>query len=105
MADHTANLKCKRRMAIHKDLNDVLDNEYDSTKLLIPTDVLNEFKDMYLRFSGSNPNPKKNIQRVEITGMDNNSNKLKHSDDTFDSSFYDAIAKVVGQRLFLCWGI
>ena len=88
-------------MAIYKDLNDVLDNEYYFTKLLIPTDVLNEFKEMYLRFSSSNLNPNENIQRVKITGMDNHFNKLKHSDDTFDSSFYDDIAKVVGQSFFL----
>ena len=48
-------------MRIYRDLNDVLDNEYDSTKLLIPNVVLVEFKDMYLRFSGNNPNPNENI--------------------------------------------
>ena len=61
MADHTVNPTCKRRMRIYRDLNDVLDNEYDSTKLLIPNVVLVEFKDMYLRFSGNNPNPNENI--------------------------------------------
>ena len=91
-------------MAIYKDLNDVLDNEYDFTKLLIPTDVLDEFKEMYLKFTGNNPNPKENIQRVEITGMDNHFNKLNHSNDTFNSSFYDAIAKDVGQRNFIVKG-
>ena len=40
MADHTADPTCKRRMKISRDLNDVYDNEYDSTKLLIPNDVL-----------------------------------------------------------------
>ena len=48
-------------MAIYKDLNDVFDNENDFTKLLIPTDVLDEFKEMYLKFTGNNPNPKENI--------------------------------------------
>ena len=61
MANHTVNPKCKRRMEIYKKLNEVLDNEYDSTKLLIPNDVLDQFKEMYLRFSGNNPNPNKNI--------------------------------------------
>ena len=109
MADHTGNPTCKRRMRIYRDLNDVLDNEYDSTKLLIPNVVLVEFKDMYLRFSGNNPNPNENIQRAEITGMDKYFNKLKHSVDTFDSSFYDAIAKVVGQQKivkgYLTWSV
>ena len=40
MTDHTAHPNSKRRMKITSDLNDVYDNEYDSTKLLIPTDVL-----------------------------------------------------------------
>ena len=30
--------------------------------------------------------------------MDKDFNKLKNSNDTFESSFYDAIAKVVGPR-------
>ena len=47
MADHTVNPKCKRRMKIFKDLNEVLDNEYDSTKLLIPDDVLDLFKGFF----------------------------------------------------------
>ena len=110
MADHTVNPTCKRRMIIYRDLNDVLDNEYDSTKLLIPNDVLDQFKEMYLRFLGNNPNPNENIQRVEITGMDEHFNKLIHSADTFDSSFYDSIAKVVGQIIFfvksyLTWSV
>ena len=88
-------------MEIYKKLNEVLDNEYDSTKLLIPYDVLDQLKEMYLRFSGNNSNPNENIQRVEITGMDEHFNKLIHSADTFDSSFYDSIAKVVGQIIFL----
>ena len=62
-------------------------------------------KSFFLKFTGSNPNPKANIQRVEIMDMDKHFKKLKNSNDTFESSFYDAIAKVVGQRLFLCWGI
>ena len=47
MADHTADPRCKRRMKISRDLNDVYDNEYDSTKLLIPTDVLDLFKGFF----------------------------------------------------------
>ena len=57
MADHTADSTSKRRMRIFRGLNDVLDNEYDSTKLLIPDDVLDLFKGSYLKFTGNNPNP------------------------------------------------
>ena len=66
MADHTVNPKCKRRMAIYKNVNEVLDNEYDSTKLLIPNDVLDQFKEIYHIYSGKIPNSNENIQRVEI---------------------------------------
>ena len=44
MKDHTADPTCKCRMNIFRGLNDVLDNEYDSTQLLIPDDVLDLFK-------------------------------------------------------------
>ena len=47
IADHTANPTSKRRMAIYRDLNEVLDNEYNSTKLLIPDDVLDQFKEFF----------------------------------------------------------
>ena len=47
MKDQTADPTCKRRMKISRDLNDVYDNEYDSTKLLIPTDVLDLFKGFF----------------------------------------------------------
>ena len=59
---------------------------------------------MYLKFTCSNPNPKENIQRVEIMDIDKHFNKLKHSNDTFDYSFYDAIANVVGQSIFFVKG-
>ena len=36
--------------------------------------------------------------------MDEHFNKLKHSAVTFDSTFYDSIAKVVGQRNFVVKG-
>ena len=101
MKDHTADPTCKRRMNISRVLNDVYDNEYNSTKLLIPDDVLDLFKGFYLKFTGNNPNPNQNIQRVEITDMDKHFNKLKNSNDSFESSFYNAIAKVVGQRNFV----
>ena len=70
-----------------------------------PMMFLINLKSFFLKFTGNNPNPKENIQRVEIMDMDKHFKKLKNSNDTFESSFYDAIAKVVGQRLFLCWGI
>ena len=104
MADHTVNPKCKRRMKIFKDLNEVLDNEYDYTKLLIPPDVLDQFKEMYHRYSGKIPNPNENIQRVEIKIMNEHFNNLKHSAVTFDSTFYNDIAKVVGQKDFVVKG-
>ena len=47
IADHTVSPKCKPRMNIFRSLNEVLDNEYDSTKVLIPTDVFDRFKEMY----------------------------------------------------------
>ena len=50
MADHTADSTSKRRMKVFRGLNDVLDNEYDSTKLLLPPDVLDQFKEMYHRY-------------------------------------------------------
>ena len=104
MADHTVNPKCKRRMAIYKDLNEVLDNEYDSTKLLIPTDVLDQFKEMYHRFSVNNPNPNENIQRFETKTMNEHFNNLKNISVTFDYNFYNDIVKVVGQKDFVVKG-
>ena len=65
MADHTANPTCKRRMKITSDLNDVYDNEYDSTKLSIPTDVMDLFRGIFfLKFIIINPHPNQTIQRV-----------------------------------------
>ena len=105
MADHTSNPKSTRRKTIFKAQNELLDNEYNSTKLLIPNDVLDQFEEMYLRFSGNNPTPNENIQRVEITSMDEYFNKLKYSDVTFDSTFYNKISKVAGQKIFCCPGL
>ena len=53
---------------------------------------------------GNNPNPNDNIQRFEIKSMNDHCNKLKHNAVTFDSTFYDTIAKVVGQRNFVVKG-
>ena len=47
IADHTANPTSKRRMNIHRGLNGLLDNEYNSTKILIPDDVLDQFKEFF----------------------------------------------------------
>ena len=105
MADHTANPKCKRRMSVYKDLNDVLNNEYDSTKLLIPTGVLDECKEMYLKFTSSNPNPKENIQRVEITGMDNHFNKLNHIMILLTLRFMMLLLKSLVKEIVLSWVI
>ena len=71
MIDHTSNPKVKRRMTIFKALNELWDNIYSSTKLLITADVLDQIKEMYHIFSGKHPNPNENIQRVEITSMEN----------------------------------
>ena len=105
MADHTSNPKSTRRKTIFKAQNELLDNEYNSTKLLIPTDISKPFKEMYHRYPGNNPNPIENIQRVEITSMDEHFNKLKYSDVTFDSTFYNKISKVAGQKIFCCPGL
>ena len=77
MTDHTSNSKGKRRMTIFKDPNELQDNEYNSTKLLIPVDVLDQFKEMYHIFSGKKLNPNKNIQRIEITSIEEHFKKLK----------------------------
>ena len=59
---------------------------------------------MYHRFSGNNPTPNENIQRVEITSMDEHFIKLKHSDVTFDFTFYNDITKVVGKKCVVVEG-
>ena len=91
-------------MKIFRGLNEVLDNEYDFTKLLIPSDVLDPLKEMYHEYLGNNPNPNENIQRFKIKSMNDHFNKRKHSAVIFDSIFYDAIVKVVGQKEFVVKG-
>ena len=49
-ADHTSNPKGKRRITIFKTQNELWDNENNSKKLLIPPDVLDQFKEMYHKF-------------------------------------------------------
>ena len=101
MADHTANPSCKRRMKITKDLNDVYDKQYDSIKLSIPADVMDIFKCFYLKFTGINPQPNHNIQRVEIPTMNDHFKRLMTSNYTYESSFYNDVASAVGQRNLL----
>ena len=60
----------KRSIRIFRDLNELLDNKHISIKLLIPTDVLDPFKELYQRYSGNIPNPNENTQRAETTSMD-----------------------------------
>ena len=55
--DHTADPRGNRRMRISKDLNILYDSEYDSQKILLPEDVLDQFKEFYIRFRGNNPTP------------------------------------------------
>ena len=104
MTDHTSNPKDKRRMRIFKALNELWDNEYNSTKLLITADVLDKIKEMYHICSGKHPNPNENIQRVEITSMVKHFNKLKNSEITFDTIFYNELTKAVGQNYFVVKG-
>ena len=69
-SDHKASPRSKGRMRLYTNQNKIWDQEFNSTKLLIPADVLDKFKGMYHRFSGKIPNPNENIQRVEITSME-----------------------------------
>ena len=103
-ADHTANPSCKCRMKITKDLNVVYDNEYDSIKLSIPTDVMDIFKSFYLKFTIIPPHPNQNIQRVEIKTMNDHFKRLMNSKYSYESSFYNDVARVVGQRNFVVKG-
>ena len=103
-ADHTANPSSKRRMKITKDLNHVYDNEYDSIKLSIPADVMDIFKSFFLKFKIIPPHPKQNIQRVEINDMNDHFKRLRNSTYSYESSFYNDVAKVVGQRNFVVKG-
>ena len=103
-ADHTANPRNKRRMKITKDLNVVYDNEYDSIKLSIPADVMDIFKSFFLKFTIIPPHPNQNIQRVEIKSMNDHFNRLRNSKYSYESSFYNDVARVVGQRNFVVKG-
>ena len=71
---------------------------------MISTDVLDPFRKICHRNSDINPNPNENIQRIEITSMDEHFNKLKYSDVTFDFTFYNDLTKVVGQKYFVVKG-
>ena len=62
--------------------------------------MIDQFKEMYQRYLGNNPNPNENIQRVEITSIDI-FDTLKNSGVTFDTTFYNDHAKVVGQKDFV----
>ena len=104
MADHTADPSSKRRMKIAKNLNDVYDKQYDSIKLSIPADVMDIFKSFYLKYTDINPQPNYNIQRVEIPTMNDNFKRLKNSNYTYESSFYNDVASAVGQRNFVVKG-
>ena len=91
-------------MRISKDLNNLYDSEYNSKKLLLPEDVLDQFKEFYFRFRGNNPNLNQNIQREEIPEMDRHFKNLKNSNYSFESSFYNDIAEVIGQINFVIKG-
>ena len=91
-------------MTVFKAQNRLWDNEYNSTKLLIPPGVLDKFREKYHIYSGNNLNPYENIQRVENMSREEYFNKLENSDVTFDNTFYNNLAKVVGQKDFVVKG-
>ena len=51
-SDHKTNPKSKSRMLLNANQNKTWDQEFNSTNLLIPSDVLDKFKELYQRFSG-----------------------------------------------------
>ena len=67
-ADHKTNPRSKGRMRLYANQNRTWGREYNSTKLLIPPDVLDKFKEMYHRFIAKTPNPteKYNVLRLRI---------------------------------------
>ena len=71
---------------------------------MTPPDVFDKFKEMRHTFSGNNPNPNENIQRIDITSMDKHFNKLKNSEVTFDTTFYNELVKAIDQKDFAVMG-
>ena len=78
-SDHKTNPKSKGRMLLNANQNKTWDQEFNSTKLLIPADMLDKFKEIYHRVTGKTSNPNENIQRVEITSMEERFNTRKNS--------------------------
>ena len=78
-ADHTRNPRGKGKMTLLKTQNKTWDEAFNSTKLLIPADMLDKFKEIYHRVTGKTSNPNENIQRVEITSMEESFNTRKNS--------------------------
>ena len=68
-SDHKASPRSKGRMRLYTNQNKIWDQEFNSTKLLIPADMLDKFKEIYHRVTGKTSNPNENIQRVEIMSM------------------------------------
>ena len=59
--DYSAFPRSIARKRLYKKLITTWDREFNSTKLVIPPDVLNKFKGAYLIFHGKTSNPNQNV--------------------------------------------
>ena len=85
-------------MTLFKTQNKKWDEEFNSTKLLMYADNLVKFKVTYHRFTGKTPNPNEKVQHVKSTSMEEHFNTLNNSELNFDTTFYNELAKAVGQK-------